>query len=140
MWVKLAAIGAGAITLLGCVSGVTASASVPIKAVPAAGPSATKPCLDHAVPRHYTHVIWIFMENHSYGAIIGSHQAPYINSIATECGLATNYHNISHPSLPNYISATSGLGYTAIADFDSDCSPSSTCSTSAANIFGQGES
>src|SRR5262249_34829690 len=27
---------------------------------------------------------------------------------ATSCGLATNYHGISHPSLPNYIAATSG--------------------------------
>ena len=139
MWVKLAALGAGAITLLGCVSGVSASASVPSKAVPAAGPSATKPCLDHAVPRHYTHVIWIFMENHSYGAIIGSHQAPYINSIATECGLATNYHNISHPSLPNYVAATSGVGYPGLARFVSDCDPAGKCLTSAPSIFGQGE-
>jgi phosphatidylinositol-3-phosphatase len=44
----------------------------------------------------YTHVVWIWMENHSYSEIIGSPQAPYINGLAGECGLATNYHNISH--------------------------------------------
>ena len=49
---------------------------------------------------HYSHVIWVWMENHSYDTIIGSSKAPYINLLATECGLATNYHNISHPSLP----------------------------------------
>ena len=28
--------------------------------------------------------------------------APYLNALAAECGLATNYHNISHASLLNY--------------------------------------
>jgi hypothetical protein len=46
------------------------------------------------------------MENHSHGDIIGSPQAPYIDSLAAECGLAAIYHNISHPSLPNYLGAT----------------------------------
>lgn len=86
---------------------------------------------------HYTHVIWIMEENHSYGDIIGSSQAPYINSLASECGLATNYHNISHPSLPNYVGMTSGLGLSGLKQFDSDCNPSKKCSTSAASIMGQ---
>jgi hypothetical protein len=59
-------------------------------------------------PATYDHVIWILMENHSYSQIIGSSSAPYINQIAGECGLATNYFAISHPSLPNYIALTSG--------------------------------
>jgi len=84
-------------------------------------------------------VIWIWMENHSYSTIIGSAQAPFINSVAAECGLATNYHNISHPSLPNYIAATSGLGYRALQKFP-DCNPVPACSTSARSIFAQGES
>jgi len=48
------------------------------------------------------------MENESYGSIIGSGSAPYINSLANTYGLATNYSAISHPSLPNYIALTSG--------------------------------
>jgi phospholipase C len=56
----------------------------------------------------YRHVIWIWMENHPYDEVIGSSQAPYTNRLAAACGLATNYHNITHPSLPNYIAATSG--------------------------------
>jgi phosphatidylinositol-3-phosphatase len=47
-------------------------------------------------------------ENHSYSQIIGSSSAPYINQIASECGLATNFHAETHPSLPNYIAMTSG--------------------------------
>lgn len=139
MWAKLAAMGAGIFTLMGCVSGMSASASVSPRAVPATTPSATRPCLDHAVPRHIRHVIFIFMENHSFGAIIGSSQAPYINSIATKCGLATNYHNATHPSLPNYIAATSGVGFPTLNRFLTDCDPTGTCLTSARSIFGQGE-
>src|SRR5579884_821244 len=66
-------------------------------------------------PQHYQHVIWIWMENHSYDQIIGApgssvaQRSPYVNgTLVPQCGLATNYHNVSHPSLPNYIAATSG--------------------------------
>src|SRR5215472_9260052 len=130
MWTKLAAVGAGVLTLFGCVSGMSASASAPARtSAPAAtgAPNATRPCQDHAVPRKFTHVIWIFMENHSYGAIIGSNQAPFINSMASKCGLAANYHNITHPSLPNYVAATSGVGYAALVPFIFDCDPTDGC-------------
>jgi phospholipase C len=89
---------------------------------------------------NYQHVIWIWMENKNYSSIIGSGEAPYINSLASSCGLATNYHNISHPSLPNYIAATSGLPLSSVTGFSSDCNPSRRCSTTAPSIFGQGES
>jgi len=88
---------------------------------------------------HYQHVIWVWMENKSAGDVIGSSQAPYINRLATECGLATNYHNLTHPSLPNYVGATSGLPVTSLSQFLSDCNPSRRCSTKAPSIFGQGE-
>ena len=101
--------------------------------------SASHPCGTQARSGTYRHVIWIWMENHSSKAIIGSSQAPYVNMLAQECGLATNYHNITHPSLPNYIAATSGLSYSALPDFLPDCSPSANCDTSAKSIFGQGE-
>src|SRR5438046_328727 len=61
-------------------------------------------------------------------------------SLAKECGLATNYHNITHPRLPNYIAATSGLSYSALRNFLPDCSPKAGCNTPANSIFGQGES
>jgi hypothetical protein len=120
--------------------GTTFAAAQVASASPAAPtPSASGPCGTLASAPTYTHVIWVWMENHSYDTIIGSSQAPYINSLASECGLAANYHNISHPSLPNYIAGTSGLGYAEIKKFKSDCSPSRHCSTPAPSIFGQGE-
>jgi phospholipase C len=80
------------------------------------------------------------MENHSFAGIVGSPQAPYLNGLIAKCGLATNYHNITHPSLPNYIAATSGLGYSKITQFHSDCRPSPSCSTTAKSVFGQAPS
>jgi phospholipase C len=88
----------------------------------------------------YSHVVWLWMEYHSYEQVIGSRAAPYLNSLATKCGLATNYHNITHPSLPNYIAATSGLSGQQLARFASDCDPNKKCSTRAASIFAQAPS
>jgi Phosphoesterase family len=61
-----------------------------------------------APPSRVDHVIWIWMENKPYDAVIGSPSAPFENELASACGLATNYHAVAHPSLPNYIAATSG--------------------------------
>jgi hypothetical protein len=59
-------------------------------------------------PEVWRHVIWIVFENERYSQIIGSSSAPYINNVANECGLATNFFAETHPSLPNYIAMTSG--------------------------------
>jgi phosphatidylinositol-3-phosphatase len=144
MKMRLAAGALGALGLLAA-TGYTsqaAAASTVTRTAPAApqGPSASHPCGTQAKPGTYKHVIWIWLENHSYNAILGSSQAPYFNTLAKDCGLATNYHNVTHPSLPNYIAATSGLTYSSIQKFLSDCSPSGSCDTSAKSIFGQGES
>lgn len=72
--------------------------------------------------------------------MIGSSDAPYINSVADECGLATNYHNITHPSLPNYIAATSGLNLASLDPYTADCDPTGNCTTNTQSIFAQGES
>jgi phospholipase C len=122
--------------------GVSLAAASTAGAAPAGAPSApvSGPCGSLASAPTYSHVIWILMENHSFGDIIGSAQAPYINSLAGECGLATNYHNLSHPSLPNYVGLTSGLSVKNLKPFDPDCNPSKRCSTAAPSIFGQGES
>ena len=48
------------------------------------------------------------MENRSYSEVIGSSDAPYVNRLAHECGLAANFSAESHPSLPNYVAMTSG--------------------------------
>jgi phosphatidylinositol-3-phosphatase len=57
-------------------------------------------------------VFTIVLENHDYAEIIGSTNAPYINSLIAANGpgvLATNYKDSgTHPSLPNYLYMISG--------------------------------
>jgi phosphatidylinositol-3-phosphatase len=59
-------------------------------------------------PRPVEHVIWIWMENKPYDAAVGNNDAPFINKLAHDCGVARRYSGITNPSLPNYIAATSG--------------------------------
>jgi phosphatidylinositol-3-phosphatase len=86
-------------------------------------------------PPVWEHVVWIWFENHGYGAVIGSGAAPHINRIARACGLATNYHSLAHPSLPNYIAATSGLALGALGPLRDDCNATGPCHTGATSIF-----
>src|SRR4051794_37436915 len=71
-------------------------------------PPAPGTCGSAVAPPAWQHVVWIVLENKDYGQIIGSPDAPYINALAAACGLATQYHAVAHPSLPNYIALTSG--------------------------------
>lgn len=58
------------------------------------------------------HVFVIVLENRSYAEVAGS---GYIAQLAAQYGVATNYHGVSHPSLPNYLALTSGSTW-GIAD------------------------
>ena len=83
-------------------------------------------------PATYQHVVWIVFENKAYSEVIGSSSAPYINTLANGCGLATNFHAEAHPSLPNYIAMTSGSTQ-GITDDD----PPSSHPLSVPSIFSQ---
>ncbi|MEI7626570.1 MAG: alkaline phosphatase family protein, partial [Actinomycetota bacterium] len=80
----------------------------------------------------YSHVVWIFMENKAYDQVIGSSQAPYINSLTASYGLAANFYGETHPSLGNYIAATSGSTQSIVDDNGPAAHP-----LAVANIFGQ---
>jgi phosphatidylinositol-3-phosphatase len=103
----LAAAGAGWVTLALAVPVASGVGAVSARAAtPLCGSMAgTSP--------HITKVLWIAMENESYGTdskdIPGSPSASYIkNSVVPQCGIATNYHALTHPSYPNYLAMTSG--------------------------------
>src|SRR5690348_12955016 len=54
-------------------------------------------------------IFTIVLENHDYVEIVGSSNAPYVNSLIAQYGLATNYMDSGvHPSLPNYLTLASG--------------------------------
>ena len=49
------------------------------------------------------------MENHDYGEIIGTDDAPYVNgTLRPQALLATDYHAIANRSQPNYLYLLSG--------------------------------
>ena len=48
------------------------------------------------------------MENKGYDSIVGSPNAPYLNSLINAYGFADNYYAITHPSLPNYYAMAGG--------------------------------
>src|SRR6195256_1152166 len=54
------------------------------------------------------HVVIVIEENHGYSQIIGSSQAPYINTLATQGALFTKSYALTHPSQPNYLALFSG--------------------------------
>jgi hypothetical protein len=59
------------------------------------------------VPR-LGHVIVVVEENTDYSSVIGSASMPYLNSLAQQYALATNYHANTHPSIGNYFMLTVG--------------------------------
>ena len=75
---------------------------------PAPTPSSSKPCGVTTSTPAWQHVVWIVMENHASGQIMGSSSAPYLNGLAAKCGYAGNFYAETHPSLPNYVAMTSG--------------------------------
>ena len=47
-------------------------------------------------------------ENHSYSEVVGNSAMPYLNSLASQYGLATQYFANTHPSIGNYFMLTTG--------------------------------
>jgi hypothetical protein len=68
--------------------------------VPGSLPGSSTPRVDH--------VFVVVEENHAYSQIIGSPDAPYWNFLASEGASLTDFHGLTHPSLPNYLALIGG--------------------------------
>jgi len=80
--------------------------------------------------------VWLFvMENHAYGQMIGSAEAPYLNGLASTYGLATRFFAIAHPSLPNYVAMIAG---STMGCGDDACPPGYAGQTLAGQLDGRG--
>jgi acid phosphatase len=86
----------------------------------------------------FDHIFVVVEENKRFDQIIGSSAAPYINSLASQYGLAANYKPITHPSLPNYLALIGGSTF----GITTDCSPTGTgsCPVNASNLADRIES
>lgn len=80
---------------IACGGGVSSSSSLPQVPPPAGQPT-------------FSHVVLIVEENHNYSEVVGSSDMPYLNSLISQYGLATQYFANAHPSIPNYLMLTTG--------------------------------
>jgi hypothetical protein len=93
----------------------TAFAVAAILSVPLAYSSSTPVHAETLFP-HYDHVFLMIEENHSSSQIIGNSQAPEINALAADYGLATNYTGVGDPSEPNYVAMLGGSTFGITSD------------------------
>lgn len=95
---------------LGCLALLAASCGTSSQAPPSATGAARAPSAEPVPARQGSvpHVLVLLEENHDYGSVIGSPDAPFLNGLAGDHGLATNWHAITNPSLPNYLALISG--------------------------------
>jgi hypothetical protein len=70
------------------------------------------------------------MENHEFGSIIGSSEAPFLNDLASRSAVLTHYDAVAHPSLPNYLALLGGSTF----GITSDCTD---CTVNAPNLVDQ---
>lgn len=129
--VATAAAVLGAAGLLGA-----CGASAPVAPLASTLTTTVPLCGSRPGPGAVDKVMVIFEENHDYASIVGSPDAVNLNRVAERCGLATDYDAVTHPSLPNYLTAVSGRDF-ARSPFTSDCSPGGSCLIDAPSIFGQ---
>ncbi|HKV95461.1 MAG TPA: alkaline phosphatase family protein [Candidatus Angelobacter sp.] len=87
------------LALLGC-GGVGATHMAGPTPTPSPLPPGTIPAADH--------VFLVVLENHGFAQVIGNSSMPYLNSLATQHALATNYFADTHPSIGNYFMFTTG--------------------------------
>lgn len=121
---------------LGAMAAAPGSAASADRPVPSAA-TFTSLCgaLSGMRPSTVAHVMFIVFENKSYRTIVGGTSTPYTNdTLIPGCGLATGFHNYSHPSTANYLAMTSGMAQGKAAS--ADCLPSG-CPQSQSSIFSQ---
>jgi len=81
---------------------------------PTEAPAAASPAPPEVQLPAGASVFLIVMENRSSAQALAQ---PYLSDLAGRYAVATNYHAVAHPSLPNYLALTSGSTY-GIADDD----------------------
>lgn len=82
----------------------------------------------------YDHVFLIIMENEGLKQIMGNQDAPILNALAKDYGLATNYTGVGDPSEPNYVGMLGGDTF-GISDDDPYWFPNHT--VNASNLMSQ---
>jgi phosphatidylinositol-3-phosphatase len=88
----------------------TTVASPTVASTSPAPPTARPTPTPSRPPAHAPHVMVVMLENKGYPATLGACSAadPYLCSLASTYASATSWFGLRHPSLPNYLAATTG--------------------------------
>jgi acid phosphatase len=129
------AVLAGSLLLAGCSSGHVAgtAAATSTAATSAAGHASTQPVAGSAAGLGQLRKILVIMEeNHSIQQIFPGGM-PYLWTLAQRYAYATDWSDVAHPSLPNYLAIFGG------SDFNrpQDCPPAAGCTYPGPSVFGQ---
>lgn len=81
------------------------------------------------------HIVVVVEENRSYPQVIGASTAPYINQLAGEGALLTNFHGVRHPSEPNYVAMFAGSTFGLDDDHCLDHKPKFTAPNLASELM-----
>ena len=136
----LAAFGlAGCLLAAGCSSPSAASshsAAGPL-AAPSTGPVSASATDTTGTPAAATlsglrKILVIMEENHSIQQVFPDGM-PYLWSLARRFGYASNWSDVGHPSLPNYLAIFGGSAFGE----PGDCTPSPGCTYPGPTVFGQ---
>ncbi|MFI1916205.1 alkaline phosphatase family protein [Nocardia sp. NPDC020380] len=93
--------------LAGCSSGGPSEPSDVVNSLAAQASSSGSAPSAGELP-HPAHVVVVVEENHSYADVIGSSDAPFLNTLAGRGALFTASYAVAHPSEPNYLALFSG--------------------------------
>jgi acid phosphatase len=91
----------------GCGGGAVSTSNSPASATPSPAPTPVSSPTPSLIPAA-DHVFLVMLENHAFNQVIGSPFMPYLNSLAAQHALATNYFANTHPSIGNYFVLTTG--------------------------------
>ena len=108
----LVAVGCGGGAVSASSGSTTAATPTPTPATtpsptPTPGPGPSPTPTPSTIPAA-DHVFLVVLENHGFNQVIGSPFMPYLNSLAAQHSLATNYFANTHPSIGNYFMLTTG--------------------------------
>ena len=94
---RVTGVATGSTTIRATSEGKTGTAAITITAANGGG----------TIPRA-GHVFIVTEENNDYASVIGSSAMPYLNGLAQQYGLATQYYANTHPSIGNYFMLGTG--------------------------------
>jgi acid phosphatase len=117
------------VLLAGCSPAPAASAP---RAATASTPAAVSASSTVGRPGQVRKILVIMEENHSIQQVFPSGM-PYLWSLARRYAYATDWSDVAHPSLPNYLAIFAGSAF----NDPQDCPPAPGCSYPGPSVFGQ---